>query len=338
MSVGALVRWTFVLLVLVGSPAAWFLFHGGGGPDTPVLIPRGARVSAIADRLAAEGVVADARAFKFLLRLTGASKRVRAGEFAFAKPSSLAGALSTLYYAEPILHAVTIPEGWTVRMIAKALAEKQLVDENKFLGLALSADAPKKRGIHAPTMEGFLYPNTYKFSRTDGEERIIDRMYAELQKRFTPDLRDKAKQMHLTFEEVVTFASIVEKETGVGGERAVVASVFHNRLKKGMKLQSDPTTIYGIANFDGNLRRKDLEHPTPYNTYTIKALPPGPIASPGIAAISAVLSPATTNYLYFVGNNQGEHVFSETLEQHNRMVDYWQRGAGRRRINGGKKH
>lgn len=331
---GSLFRWTLILLLLVGGGSSWFLFQGGGGPETAVLIPRGTPVSTIADKLLAEGIISDARTMKLLLRLTGASKRVRAGEFAFAKPSSLAGALSTLYYGEPIVHAVTIPEGWTVRMIAKALAEKQLVDEGKFVALALSADAAIKRNIAAPTMEGFLYPDTYKFSRIDGEERILDRMFAELQRRFTADLREKAKQHHLTFEQVVTFASIVEKETGVGGERAVVASVFHNRLKKGMKLQSDPTTIYGIPNFDGNLRRKDLERPTPYNTYTIKALPPGPIASPGIAAISAVLSPATTNYLYFVGNNQGEHVFSETLEQHNRMVDYWQRGAGRRRING----
>ncbi len=334
MGIGALVRFTFGLILVVGAAAAWFLFHGGGGPETAVLIPRGTPVSTIADRLFAEGIVLDVRAMKILLRATGASKRVRAGEFHFAKPSSLAGALSTLYYGEPVVHPVTIPEGWTVRMIAKALAEKQLVDEKKFVSLALSADAAKKRNIAAPTMEGFLYPDTYKFSRIDGEERILDRMYAELQRRFTQDLRDKAKSMNFTFEQVVTFASIVEKETGVGGERGVVASVFHNRLKKGMKLQSDPTTIYGIANFDGNLRRKDLEKSTPYNTYTIKALPPGPIASPGIAAISAVLNPQTTNYLYFVGNNQGEHVFSETLEQHNRMVDYWQRGAGRRRING----
>lgn len=336
MRLRALVRWTMVLVSFVVVGGAWFLLRGGGAAAVPVLIPRGMPVNAIADKLVAEGIVADARAFKLMLRVTGATKRVRAGEFAFAKPSSLLGALRTLYYGEPILHTVTIPEGWTVRMIAKALSEKGLVNENKFVELALSAEAAKKRNLAAPTMEGFLYPDTYKFSRIDGEERIIDRMYGELQRRFTPELRAQAQAMGMSFEQVVTLASIVEKETGVGGERALVASVFHNRLKKGMRLQSDPTTIYGIANFDGNLRRKDLERHTPYNTYTIYGLPPGPIASPGIAAITAVLNPATTNYYYFVGNNQGSHIFSETLEQHNRMVDYWQRGPGRRRVNGGQ--
>ena len=337
MRLGALIRWTAAGLALLIAGAAWLLLSGGGGEKTLVLIPRGTAVSAIADRLVAEGIVRDARTMKMLLRLTSAPKRVRAGEFAFSKPSSLLGALHTLYYGEPILHTVTIPEGWTVRMIGKALGDKGLVDEAKFVRLALSAEAARKRNLSTPSMEGFLYPDTYKFSRVDGEERILDRMHAELLRRFSPELRAQAKARGMTFEQVVTFASIVEKETGVGGERALVASVFHNRLKKGMRLQSDPTTIYGIANFDGNLRRKDLERHTPYNTYTIYGLPPGPIASPGIAAITAVLNPATTNYYYFVGNNQGAHVFSETLEQHNRMVDYWQRGPGRRRSTTGKR-
>jgi UPF0755 protein len=139
------------------------------------------------------------------------------------------------------------------------------------------------------------------------------------------DLRNQIRTSGMTMEQVVTFASIVEKETGNAHERPLVASVFHNRLKKGMRLQSDPTIIYGITDYDGNIKKKHLSEKTAYNTYVIKGLPPGPIASPGLDAIRATLAPASSNYLYFVGNNRGEHLFSETYEKHSRFVDEYQK-------------
>lgn len=324
-------------LVLVGIFG--FVFFSPRGPHEPrqILIPRGMAASQVVDTLGREGVVRYPSLLKSFLRFTGGTNRVRAGEFRFKTNSRLLEALYVLYYSEPIYHQVTIPEGWSIRQIAPILAREKLIDEKKFVSLALDRETAKKFKITAPSLEGFLYPDTYKFSRVDGEQRILERMVQGFMSRFDPNIQARATQLGMTREQVVTLASIVEKETGVPQEREVIASVFHNRLKKKMRLQSDPTTIYGIANFNGNLTKKDLLTPTPYNTYTIYGLPPGPIASPGISAIRAVLYPATSNYLYFVANNRGSHLFSETYAQHAKYVDDYQRSAASRRATGSQK-
>jgi UPF0755 protein len=183
----------------------------------------------------------------------------------------------------------------------------------------------KELGIAGTSLEGYLFPDTYQFPRNTSAKKIVVAMNDQLQKRWLPEWDDRLKQLSMTKHQALTLASIIEKESGGVAEQPVISSVFHNRLKKGMKLQADPTVIYGIPNFNGNITKEDLQTPTPYNTYVITGLPPGPIANPGVSAIKAALYPVTTNYLYFVANGQGGHIFSETLDDHNELVNAYQK-------------
>ncbi|MBN2126167.1 MAG: endolytic transglycosylase MltG, partial [Deltaproteobacteria bacterium] len=230
-----------------------------------------------------------------------------------------------------IAHPVTIPEGLTASQIGALLEEKGLADKGGFLDLIRDPRLIKDYGLRGDSLEGYLYPDTYHFARGIPVQRIIDTMVKRFHELVDP-LQDRARQVGMELEEVISLASIVEKETGLARERPLIASVFLNRLKRGMRLESDPTVIYGLKDFDGNLTREDLRHNTPYNTYTRRGLPPGPIANPGLDSIRAVLSPAETNYLYFVSKNDGSHHFSATLAEHNRAVVKYQkkrRRAGR---------
>jgi UPF0755 protein len=174
-------------------------------------------------------------------------------------------------------------------------------------------------------LEGYLFPDTYQFGRGISPSLIIDAMVKRFWQMVGP-LTDRAKETGMTMQEIVTLASIVEKETGQPSERPLIASVFLNRLKSGMRLESDPTVIYGLENFDGNLRKKDLVQRSPYNTYVIHGLTPGPICNPGLESIKAVIFPAKTDYLYFVSKNDGSHHFSRTLSEHNQAVERYQKG------------
>jgi len=189
-------------------------------------------------------------------------------------------------------------------------------------------------GIAADSLEGYLYPDTYRFPRPTAVKDVIKAMVDRLGQVMTPEWQARAKDLHMTLHEVLTLASVIEKETGAGGERAQISSVFHNRLKKKIPLQSDPTVIYGLPQFDGNLRKKDLSHPNPYNTYRWAGLPPGPIANPGAEAIRAALYPVPTPYLYFVSKNDGTHHFSATLVEHNKAVEKYQKQPFRRSHSG----
>lgn len=317
------------LKVLLFLAATTMLIVGGvfyvmlsGRPDgepLDIVIERGKSAAAVSEKLAKKGVIEQPGLFKLVLRVTDGDRKVRAGEFRFRKQMRALDALHVLYFAEPILHSLTIPEGWTVRQIAAALAQAKLADERRFVSLALSREAAQKYGFKAPHLEGFLFPTTYQFSRIDSEERILDQMVSQFKRIYT-SYTTQAEAKGISLEKVITMASIVEKETGVADERPIVASVFYNRLKKKMRLQSDPTTIYGISNFNGNLTKEDLRRYSPYNSYVIYGLPPGPIANPGEASIRAAINPAETDYLYFVSNNIGSHVFSKDYGQHSRHV------------------
>ncbi len=317
---------SLAVVALLGSAAFYFFFwRGSPGETKDILIPRGASAGNVITTLFDNGVIENKTAFKYLLRFTGGAKKLRAGEFRFQTKMRLIDAMFTLYHGDPVLHPVTIPEGYSAKQIAGLVAKAGLGSEQKFLAYVLDPETPKKYKLNTPTLEGFLFPETYAFSRIDGEERMADRMVNEFFKRFDAPMRAEAERIGFTVERLVTLASIVEKETGNADERALVSSVFHNRLKKKMRLESDPTIIYGIENFDGDIRYKDIKRAHPYNTYTIKALPPGPIASPGFATLQATLHPAETKFLFFVGNNTGRHLFSETYEQHLKYVDQYQR-------------
>ncbi|MDH3392346.1 MAG: endolytic transglycosylase MltG, partial [Desulfobulbaceae bacterium] len=230
--------------------------------------------------------------------------------------------------AKPVQYRVTVPEGWTMEQIAAVFARDHWVDPENFLQLCRDKIFIQHLGISADSLEGYLFPETYTLVRGEVDEKSL---ITTMVHRFLTiwDGLDKPGDIKLNRHQLVTLASIVEKETGYSGERAVITGVFYNRLKKGMRLQSDPTTIYGLKDFNGNLTRADLKKETPYNTYVITGLPPGPICNPGRAALKAVLQPAKVPYYYFVSKNDGSHSFSTTLKEHNRAVYKYQKSRQR---------
>ncbi len=326
LTVGAILCFGIALIL------GFFLFQGSSdGEPVEIVIPSGMPLNKIVTLLNDEGVVQQKTFFKYLVRATQGKNYVRAGEFAFRKEMRPLDALRTLYFSDPIVHQVTIPEGWTIRQIAQILAAKKLVKPERFIQVAFSPETVKKYRLSTPSMEGFLFPDTYTFSKVDSEEKIVESMFNRFMQKYLRYGKE-AEIKGYTMERLVNLASIVEKETGAPAERPVIASVFLNRLKKGMRLQSDPTTIYGIENFDGNLTKKHLLTETPYNTYKIPALPLGPISNPGEEALVAVLRPAQTQYLYFVSNNNGTHTFTKTYGEHAQFVDVLQKKKGSRRV------
>jgi UPF0755 protein len=238
--------------------------------------------------------------------------------------------LSKLIAGQVVLHSLTIPEGLTITQIADAAAQQGLTDPEEFLRLAKDREFIASLGIKAETLEGYLYPNTYKFPRPIKAREVMVAMVEQLKQELGPDLLARMQELKMTMHEVLTLASVIEKETGSGGERPEISAVFHNRLKKHIPLQSDPTVIYGLPAFDGNLHKKDLSSPSPYNTYRVQGLPPGPIANPGIQAIRATLYPSDSHSLYFVSRNDGTHQFSATLIEHNKAVEKYQKRPFRR--------
>ncbi len=227
-------------------------------------------------------------------------------------------------------YEVVIPEGYAVRQIAQVLEEKGLAEAEQFMALAADSELAESLGIPSDNLEGYLFPSTYFISRATTAEEIIRQMVRAFHTAYTSDLREREREMGLNTHEVVTMASIIEKETSSEAERDLISGVFHNRLKRNMRLQSDPTVIYGIADFDGNLKRVHLQTDTPYNTYRRRGLPPGPIANPGRASLIAALYPASVDYLYFVSRNDGTHYFSRNIDEHNRAVARFQK-SGRRK-------
>jgi UPF0755 protein len=297
-------------------------------PETParVEVRPGASVSAIARSLEEAGLGDWERGTQWGMRLWGNPRRYKAGTYVFAPPSSLAKIFSDLQTGRVETVAVTLPEGATVRQMADAFAEAGVVSREAFVTLALDPAAAARWGLPGPTLEGYLFPDTYRFARGLSPETVIDEMVRRFREVAGP-LEAEASARKLSLRDWVTLASIVEKETGNASERPLVAAVFLNRLARGMRLESDPTVIYGVEGFDGNLRRADLIQDTPYNTYVRFGLPRGPIANPGRESLQAILRPADVPYLYFVSRNDGTHVFSVTYEEHRRHVDRYQRGG-----------
>lgn len=292
-------------------------------------IAPGANFRGIVQKLRNEQLVAHPWKFELVARWKGFARNLQAGEYRISPQMTPLEILRSLNRGEVVLHQVTIPEGFNMRQVARRLDEKGLVDFDAFLSAATDPQLAEELNIPADTVEGYLFPDTYAFARNVSPEKIVQTMAGQLRQHFTPQWRERAREMDFTVHEIVTLASIIEKETGAPEEREVIASVFHNRLEKNMRLETDPTVIYGIENFDGNLTRKHLRRHSPYNTYRIQGLPPGPIANPGLAAIRAALYPADTDYLFFVSRKDGTHQFSETLKAHNQAVRKYQLTPGR---------
>jgi UPF0755 protein len=302
-----------------------------GVEEKTVLIRTGQPFSAVAELLSRSGIVRSPLKFRMLARLHGADRRLKAGEYALRASMTPQEILAALERGMVKLHRLTIPEGWTVRQIAEAVEKTGLGASAEIIALAADPAVALRFGIEAGSLEGYLFPDTYLFPRGVAAQTIIAVMLERFRSVFTEAWARRANDLGFSVHEAVTLASIIEKETGAAAERPLISSVFHNRLKKGMRLETDPTVIYGIENFDGNLTRRHLSTPAPYNTYIIRGLPPGPIASPGSDSLHAALYPAETDYLFFVSRNDGTHLFSTHLDDHNRAVRQYQlRPAGPR--------
>ena len=288
------------------------------------VVSTGQGVSEIAGRLASEGLIVHPHGFRLFARINGLDKKIKTGEYSLSAAMSPSEILDKLISGKVLLYRLTIPEGYTMSQIADLVGSSGIAERDDFIRALSDRRLLEEQKIEADSFEGYLFPDTYFFPKNTPAEKIIDVLVTRFRAVFTPERLKRAVELGLTVHEVVTLASIIEKETGVPQERPIIASVFHNRLKRGMRLESDPTVIYGIKDFDGNITRKDLATPTAYNTYRIKGLPPGPIANPGEKAIEAALYPADTAYIYFVARRDGTHHFSTNIRDHNRAVAKYQ--------------
>jgi UPF0755 protein len=324
-------------LLLVGFGAFCALAAGGlelyeyarqpartHGEARVVTIARGQGMGRIALDLAADGLIRSPLKFRLLARLRGDDKRLQAGEYLLSPAMAPMAMIEDLVQGRVRLHRVTIPEGCNLRQIGALLEGAGLTGAADFAAAARDRELMARAGIAADSFEGYLFPDTYRFARDAAAADIILAMKARFDRVLNPAWRVRAEQMGWSLHQVVTLASIIEKETGDPAERPLISGVFHHRLRRGMRLETDPTVIYGIADFDGNLTRRHLAAETPYNTYRIFGLPPGPIASPGAAAIEAALFPAATAHLYFVSRNDGTHHFSPTYAEHLEAVRRYQ--------------
>jgi UPF0755 protein len=263
-------------------------------------------------------------------RVAGLDRRLQSGDYQIDPGLSFPKLLSVLRDGRGRFASVTVPEGWRVEQIAERLAAAGVCVREGFVAAARDRSLLSELAIPGPSAEGYLFPETYSLqvpARAADVVRVMHRQFAKV----WGELTTGAPPRDLAPLAAVTLASIVERETAAPEERPVVAAVFLNRLRLGMPLQADPTVIYGIAGFDGNIRRRDLAAANPYNTYVVRGLPPGPIANPGRASLAAVLAPAPVDYLYFVARRDGTHQFSRTLAEHNRAVQRFQLAGGRRR-------
>ncbi len=299
-------------------------------PSQVVVIPDGSTFQHVAVLLERERLIKSSPIFVLFGKSQSADRKVHAGEYELNPGMTPAEILSKLLNGQVLLHPLTIPEGLTLTQIADLVSQQGLTDREEFLRLAKDREFIVSLGIKAETLEGYLYPNTYKFPRGIKAREVLVAMVEQLGQEVGPDLLARMQELKMTMHEVLTLASVIEKETGSGSERQEISAVFHNRLKKHIPLQSDPTVIYGLPEFDGNLHKKDLSSPSPYNTYRVQGLPPGPIANPGIQAIRATLYPSDSRSLYFVSRNDGTHQFSATLIEHNKAVEKYQKRPFRR--------
>jgi len=289
-----------------------------------VRVEPGDSLAAVARKLRDQKLIFNERVFSLWARFAGVEKKIHRGLYRFDSALPAREILDRMVMGKGVFQSITIPEGLTVREIAELLGKLEIADREKFLTQATDPQLLVSLGQEKNGLEGYLFPDTYHFTPATPEKDILLAMTERFRKAIQPLLARSHDGVRLSPHEIVTLASVVEKETGVEAERPLVSAVFHNRLKRQMPLQSDPTVIYGLKNFDGNLTRKDLRDSSPYNTYRTTGLPPGPICNPGLSSIHAALHPADVSYLYFVSKNDGTHLFSESLVEHNRAVKTYQ--------------
>ncbi len=278
----------------------------------------------VARLLESQGVIRDAPAFYLLGWLKNSLHRMRAGEYAFSTLYTPEQVLDQIVNGRVVIHTVTLPEGSTLWDVARVLQEKGLVPESEIIEVAGSAKFARSLQVGANGLEGYLFPDTYQFTKPVSSASIAEKMVRRFWQKLPTEWPDRVKERGLSLHEIVILASIIEKEAAVDFERPRIAAVFYNRLKIHMPLQSDPTAVYDIPGFSGPVTAAHLARHSPYNTYRIKGLPPGPICSPGAESIKAALEPEKgAPYLFFVSNNDGTHHFSVTPEEHRNAVSHY---------------
>lgn len=291
-----------------------------GNKNIEVQIPKGSTFRQAVDIFSKENLIRDKNLFLFIGRLARIDRKIRAGYYSIYKTMNSLDLLKVLRRGQIIEYEVTVIEGDSLREIAEVLSAKGIADKEVFLRLSSDKNFLSSYNISAPTFEGYLFPETYKIPKGMDPEEAVGMMINKMREKYTDKLAARAKELGLSEKEVLTLASIIEKEAVTDDDRPLISAVYHNRLKKRMLLQADPTAIYGIKSAKEKITSEDLKRKTPYNTYIIKGLPPGPIASPSIKSIIAALYPAKAPYIYFVSNNDGTHHFSVSAEEHQTAV------------------
>jgi UPF0755 protein len=291
---------------------------------THIIVEQGLDLVKIANLLEEKGLVVSSLKFRLIARIYGLDKRIQAGEYLLSPDMTPTQIIDIITKGRVYLHRIVIPEGFNLKQIADVVEEAGFAEADSFLQATRDPNLLARFNIKADSLEGYLFPDTYLFAKGTTTEKILATMIGHFRQQFKPQWEERAKELGFTVHEIVTLASIIEKETGNPAERKTISSVFHNRLKKKMRLETDPTVIYGIKDYDGNITRKHLKTWTPYNTYMIRGLPPGPIASPGAASLEAALYPEKTDYLFFVSKKDTTHHFSKTVKEHNRAVRKYQ--------------
>lgn len=325
---------SFLLFIAATFVALGFFFRTALRPYQPrnvarveIEITKGQTPTAISRQLEAMQVIRNQKIFLYYGKLRGSWAKIKAGDYELSPSMTPAQIFDILMSGVSVGRPFLVREGQNSYEIAAEIEAKGFGPKENFLKLIRDpALIAKTNLVPAPaTLEGYLFPDTYLFQKKMTQEEIVRAMVRRFQHAWGPNEDQKARELGMTRAQIVTLASIVEKETGAPEERAIIAGVFHNRLRKKMKLQSDPTTIYGIwSRYKGNIRKSDLSTANPYNTYYISGLPIGPISNPGIEAIQATLNPAIHHYLYFVSKNDGTHIFSSTYEDHAKAVTSFQ--------------
>ena len=283
----------------------------------------GMTLKKVSQELSRQNLIRSASAFQAIALIQDKQKLIMVGEYNVSPSMLPADILQRITSGKTVLYPITIPEGYRITEIADLLEKQDLADKEIFL--QQTKNMKLVTGIPIDSLEGYLFPETYHFGKFTTEKTIVKKMVETFKERaLKQEFLKRAGEMGFSYHEIITLASLIEKETGKESERKQISSVFHNRLKKNMRLQTDPTVIYAIENFDGNIRKRDLKIDSPYNTYRYKGLPPGPIANPGLKSIVAALYPAKTANLCFVSRQDGSHQFSTTLNDHNRAVQKYQ--------------
>jgi UPF0755 protein len=320
-----------LIAIAAGLAIGWQRIHepykGYSNSEQFVEVPSGASTREIGRRLIDAGVIRDDLGFRLATWWSGEGRSLQAGEYRFDRPLSPLEVVDTVARGAVYGRRITFPEGLTIPEMARIFESQGFGPAAAFTQAARNESLIADLDPAAADLEGYLFPETYALPRGTAASALVEIMVRRFRDVYTPELRARAEAAGLNTRQLVTLASLVEKETGQGSERPLVAAVYRNRMKIGMGMQADPTVIYALqkaGRYDGNISRDDLQFDSPYNTYRYAGLPPGPIAAPGSAAIAAAAAPADVPYLYFVSRNDGSHVFSTTLDEHNRNVQRFQ--------------